>query len=106
MPPANDTDAVRTELIPIRRRALYPEAGMPEVLVTGCNSTEYSYDAFLGGRYNGAMTAMAIRLIKSNPQLTYRDFHRKLRVILPSTRFPQSPQLEGSAANKDRSLFT
>ncbi len=106
MPPVADTDALMCELIPIRRRVLYPESGMPEVLLTGCNATEYSYDAFIGGRYNGAMTAMAIRLIKSDPSGGYRDFFKELRKILPTTRYPQSPQLEGSDANKDRPLFT
>jgi len=106
MPPADDRDALRTELIPIRKRFLYPEYGMQEILISGCNSTEYSYDATIGGRSNGAMTALAIRVIKSNPSATYRNFHKALRGLLPSTRYPQSPQLEGSDANKDKSLFT
>jgi len=106
MPPVDDIDALRTDLVPIRRRFLYPESDMQEVLVTGCNSTEYSYDAYLNGRYNGAMTAMAIRVIKSDPSQTYEVFHGKLRQILPSTRYPQSPQLEGAPDNLNRQLFT
>jgi hypothetical protein len=106
MPPLDDIDALRTVLVPIRRRFLYPESDMQEVLITGCNATEYSYDANIDGRYNGAMTAMALRVIRSEPGQTYREFHRKLRELLPSTRYPQSPQLEGSDANKDRPLFT
>jgi len=106
MPPVDDTDALRTDLIPIRRRFNYPESDMSEVLITGCNATEYSYDAYLGGRYNGAMTALAIRLMRSNPKQTYEAFHKELRVLLPSTRYPQSPQLEGTKADKKRALFT
>lgn len=106
MPLADDIDAVRTHLLPIRRRFLYPESDMPEVLLTGCNATEYSYDAYINGRHNGAMTAMAISLIKSNPTQTYREFHKKLRQLLPTSRYPQSPQLEGSDINKQRALFT
>lgn len=106
MPPVEDIDGLRTELIPIRRRFLYPESDMQEILITGCNATEYSYDAYINGRYNGAMTAMAIRIIKSDPSQTYKQFHKKLRHLLPSTRYPQSPQLEGSDANKERPLFT
>jgi len=106
MPPVDDIDAVRTDLIPIRRRLLYPESDMPEVLLTGCNATEYSYDAYINGRYNGAMTAMAIRLIKSDPGQTYLEFHKKLRQLLPTPRYPQSPQLEGSDVNKKHALFT
>lgn len=106
MPPEDERGALRTELIPVRKRFIYPESDMQEILVSGCNSTEYSYDAVIGGRRNGAMTALAIRVIKNNPSATYRYFHKALRELLPSTRYPQSPQLEGSKANKDKSLFT
>lgn len=106
MPPVDDTDALRADLVPVRRRFLYPESDMREILITGCNATEYSYDARIGGRYNGAMTAMAMRVIKSDPSQTYKQFHKNLRGLLPTPRYPQSPQLEGSNQNKNRPLFT
>lgn len=106
MPPNDDTLALRGDLIPVRRRVLYPESSMSHVLVTGCNATEYSYDATIGGRANGAMTALALRVIRSNPEQSYRDFHEKLRTLLPSTRYPQSPQLEGPDVAKNRTLFS
>jgi len=105
MPPVEDIDAVKGPIVPIRRRFLYPESDMPEILLTGCNAKEYSYDAYIDGRYNGAMTAMAIGLIKSNPKQTYRDFHKMLRQILPSSRYQQHPQLEGADVNKNTLLF-
>ena len=89
-----------------RRSFLLPEAHMPEILITGCSDSEYSYDAEFDGRPNGAMTAMALRLIRQNPNATYREFHVALRALLPSEDYPQSPQLEGSESNKDRILFT
>jgi hypothetical protein len=88
-----------------RSHFLLPEADMPEILVSGCTDSEYSYDADINGRPNGAMSAMALSVIKQNPQATYREFYTNLRKLLPSTQFPQSPQLEGSEANKDRVLF-
>jgi hypothetical protein len=106
MPPKDDIDALRTDLVPIRRRMLYPESDMWEVLLTGCNALEYSYDAYINGRYNGAMTAKSIALIRNDPSMTYKTFHDKLRELLPTTRYPQSPQLEGSKENKNRALFT
>jgi hypothetical protein len=106
MPPEDLIDYGRTVQIPIRRRFLYPESDMPEILLTGCNAMQSSYDAYIGGRYNGAMTAAAIRLIKSNPGQTYREFFRELRRRLPSLHYDQSPQLEGADANKDRPLFS
>jgi len=88
-----------------RRAFLLPEANMPEILISGCSDNEYSYDAEFNGRPNGAMTAYAIQVIKQNPNVTYREFFVGLRNMLPSKDYPQSPQLEGSDANKDRRLF-
>jgi hypothetical protein len=89
----------------VRQRLLLPESGMPELLITGCSDSEYSYDAKIEGRYNGAMSAMAIRLIRENPGLTYNQFFTRLRQLLPSSDYPQSPQLEGSQSHKDTLLF-
>jgi hypothetical protein len=88
-----------------RRSFLIPETGMPEILISGCSDSEYSYDAEFAGRPNGAMSAYALQVIKQNPNVTYREFHAGLRKLLPSNDYPQSPQLEGSDANKDRRLF-
>ena len=88
-----------------RRSFLLPEADMPEILISGCSDSEYSYDAEFNGRPNGAMTALAIRVINQNPNVTYREFYAGLRALLPSNDYPQTPQLEGSDANKDRKLF-
>jgi len=88
-----------------RRSFLIPETGMPEILISGCSDSEYSYDAEFDGRPNGAMSAYALQVIKQNPSITYREFHAGLRKLLPSKDYPQSPQLEGSDTNKDRKLF-
>ncbi|HJS19248.1 MAG TPA: caspase family protein [Anaerolineales bacterium] len=89
----------------VRQRFLLPESGMPELLISGCSDSEYSYDAEIDGRYNGAMSAMAIRVIRQNPGLTYNEFYTRLRGYLPSSDFPQSPQLEGSDSHKNTRLF-
>ncbi|HEX9838529.1 MAG TPA: caspase family protein [Anaerolineales bacterium] len=74
-----------------RRSFLLPETDMPEILVTGCSDSEYSYDAEFDGRPNGAMTALALRVIKQNPNATYREFYAGLRALLPSQEYPQTP---------------
>jgi len=88
-----------------RKSFLLPETGMPEILISGCSDSEYSYDAEFNERPNGAMTAYALQVIKQNPNITYREFHASLRGLLPSNDYPQSPQLEGSDINKDRKIF-
>lgn len=106
MPPQDDAMAMRGLLLPVRRRMFYPESRMPEVLLTGCNAQQYSYDAYIGNRFNGVMSALATGLIGANPNMTYRELHAALRRQLPSNQFPQSPQLEGRDELKDRKLFT
>ena len=89
----------------VRQRFLLPEANMPELLISGCSDSEYSYDAEINGRYNGAMTAMALRVIKQNPNVSYSEFYASLRKLLPSAEYPQTPQLEGSTSHKNTRLF-
>ena len=89
----------------IRQRFLLPEANMPEILISGCTDSEYSYDAKINGRYNGAMSAMALSVIKQNPKVTYSEFYVGLRKLLPTSEYPQTPQLEGTDANKNTLLF-
>ena len=87
------------------QRFLLPEANLPEILLSGCTDSEYSYDAEIDGRFNGAMTAMALKVIKQDPKVSYSDFYASLRQLLPSKEYPQTPQLEGAAAHKNTLLF-
>lgn len=80
------------------------EESMIELLLSGCSDSEYSYDAYINGRWNGAMTANAISII--DPEQTYNEFYTKLRTILPSAEYPQTPQLEGSEVNKNKIIFS
>lgn len=106
LPPENDVMALRAMILPVRRRVFYPETTMNHVLLTGCNALEYSFDAYIGGRFNGAMTFFTTHLLRGEPQQTWAELHKALREILPSTAYPQSPQLEGPPSLKDRPVFT
>ena len=94
---------VRTDLrsvgIPRRRRLL--ESEMVEVLMTACSDTEYAYE----GAENGAFTGAALGLLDPNVDRTYAGFYTQLLRLLPSSAYPQTPQLEGSAENKARLMF-
>lgn len=76
---------------------------MIEILLTGCSDKEYSYDADINGKWNGAMTANIIPLI--DKELTYNELYTRLRTRLPSAEYPQTPQLEGSVVNKTNKVF-
>jgi len=65
------------------------------VLISGCDDAEYSYDANFGGKPNGAFTRVAIDTLTPDVK-TMREWHRKIRAALPSSTYPQSPQLGAS----------
>tara|TARA_R110000824_G_scaffold12226_6_gene53542 strand:- start:8639 stop:9523 length:885 start_codon:yes stop_codon:yes gene_type:complete len=107
LPPEDDDEAfsIRPSAIKSRANDLSQE-GMDEVLITGCLPKEFSYDARLGGDYYGAMTFNALEILNKTPNITYEAFYSKLRKKLPSNSYRQTPQLEGSARNKQTLIFS
>jgi len=89
----------------VLRKNLLQEEEMTELLLTGSSDSEYAYDAYFGGKYNGAMTYFALTTMYENLGASWEDFYTKLRENLPSTSYPQTPQLEGKEELKQRVLF-
>jgi hypothetical protein len=85
-------------------RALHrssPPGRYAALLISGCQDTEYSYDAWFQGRPNGAFTFVALRALKSLPaKATYRDWYSEIRKALPSQQYPQTPNLYGASSMK------
>jgi hypothetical protein len=76
------------------------DVGIPELLITGCRSTQTSADAYIGGSYNGALTYNLVAAIKAkNGKLSYRELHTGATQLLKRGRFDQVPQLEGHATS-------
>lgn len=70
-----------------------------DLLMAGCQEgpDHYSYDANFNNRPNGAFTYVALRALKALPaRATYRDWHAAIRRSLPSSDYPQKPQLVGT----------
>lgn len=86
------------------RFATQSRAKSSALLLSGCQDTEYSYDAWFGGRANGAFTKAALQAIRSAPK-TYLDWQRGIRRLLPSTSYPQRPALVGTSTQKSWPLF-
>ena len=105
MPPEDDIEAFSVNSLPIREAVFSPQEGMQEVLISGCKSNEYSYDARINGKPTGAFSHYAIQVLKSHPRLTYEEFYKELRKTLPSNQYPQTPQLEGSTQSKKAIMF-
>lgn len=85
----------------------FPESGMREILLSGCNDKEYSFDAKIDGVYHGAMTWHALKAIRdAGFSLTYRQLHEEILRLLSFTNYNQTPQLEGRDDFKDRLIFS
>lgn len=71
------------------------------LLMSGCEDSEYSYDAYFQGRPNGAFTYSALRALRDlGGDATYLDWYRRVRRYLPSGQYPQSPNLYGDESAK------
>jgi hypothetical protein len=90
-----------------RREELFPESSMKELLLSGCRSDQYSYDARFGRKFNGAMTHHALGIIAdAGHRITYSQLHKRLLPALRAANYDQEPQLEGRDSFKRRQIFT
>jgi metacaspase-1 len=91
-----------------KQRERYPQSGMKEILLSGCEAGQTSLDmAMEDGTIHGAMTYAALAAIRAaNYRLTYRQLHAALAPWFEAREISdQTPQLEGTRANKDRQIF-
>ena len=90
----------------VRKARDIVKAELPEVLITGCRDTQTSADAFINGRFNGALTFALVESIrKGRGRLTYRQLHDRAAAVLKTRKFEQVPQLEGRSERFDQPLF-
>jgi hypothetical protein len=79
-----------------------------DLLLSGCKEgpNNFSYDAKINGRPNGAFTYYALKALKTlKPEATYIDWHKAIVKYLPSASYPQSPQIVGSDAARNGQVF-
>jgi hypothetical protein len=105
--PRTITSELRTSSRASRKARDIVKAELPEVLITGCRDTQTSADAFINGRFNGALTfALVDAIRKGRGRLTYRQLHDRAAAVLKTRKFEQVPQLEGRSERFDQPLFT
>jgi hypothetical protein len=76
------------------------------VLLSGCQDTEYSYDATFNNRPNGAFTYFALKTLESLASgATYSQWHKEIRKSLPNRLHPQTPNLLGTRTQKGWKIF-
>ena len=104
--PKKVTSGLRGSRRAARRAKDIVDADIPEILVTGCRDTQTSADAFIDGRFNGALTYGLVGAIRTTKgQLTYRELHERASAIIKKGKYEQVPQLEGRKAQFDLPLF-
>lgn len=78
----------------------------PIVMISGCKDDQTSADAYMAGKYNGAMTkAFILSLRKLNYEVTYFHLLKQMRNYLKEGEFSQIPQLSSSQVLTKTSLF-
>lgn len=79
-----------------------------DLLLSGCKEgpNNFSYDAKISGRFNGAFTYYALKTLKALPATaSYADWHKAISAYLPSASYPQSPQIFGASATRKQKIF-
>lgn len=71
-------------------------------LISGCKDDEFSYDAWIDGRFAGAFSHYALATYDRGQRLDH--WHQRIRAHLPSTRLPQTPMLNATYLQKRWSL--
>ena len=104
--PKKVTSELRSSRRAARKAKDIVDADIPEILVTGCRDTQTSADAFIDGRFNGALTYGLVGAIRATRgKLTYRELHERASAIIKKGKYEQVPQLEGRKAQFDLPLF-
>lgn len=65
------------------------------LLLSGCKDDQYSEETLLGDQVRGAMTFHLTKIIRKNPNLSWREVHLQLLSDLKRGGFTQEPQLNG-----------
>jgi hypothetical protein len=79
---------------------------LDHVLISGCRDDQTSADAYIDGKWQGAMTASLIQAIKNNPYRDWTNIHADMISILNISNFTQKPQLSGNdTLIKGRTIF-
>lgn len=93
--------AERVSTLPAKGRSRSSAA-----LLAGCKDSEYSYDAWFTAhgrqRANGAFTQALVSTMHSlqGPPSNLADWYARVRTVLPSSRFAQTPQLTATRTQR------
>jgi uncharacterized caspase-like protein len=93
-----------TVLSALATRGGFTRAG-GDLLLAGCQDTEYSWDTSFRGRANGAFTYYALKTLREDKPTTYQKWFDAIRAYLPTSSLPQVPQLFGGKSARRFKIF-
>jgi len=81
--------------VKVKRRGNFIRSfDMDYIVLTGCAEYQTSADAYINGKYQGAMTYYAMKTLEGG--ISYQEWYKRIRKYLPSSSFDQIPQMEGN----------
>lgn len=108
-PARNFARTASSAFAPALQPAAADTAPLDDVLLAGCmeGKRNFSYDALIDNRANGAFTHFALKALRALPAgATYADWHAAITPrLLPTEDFPQAPQLVAIDAARQRRVL-
>jgi hypothetical protein len=98
----------------LTKRGMFASRGVQDItfineerhlLISGCKDSQTSADAFINGRYNGALTYYLIKAHKEDRNASWVDVHTKTLKYLLSNGYDQTPQLSGPETTLKTRMF-
>lgn len=75
------------------------------VYISGCRDNQTSADAYISGRYNGALTATLIDEASKNLSQSWLNLYHNTAKALKTSNFEQVPQITGDAKLVELPIF-
>ena len=76
------------------------------LMISGCTDNQTSADAVMDNKPNGAMTWAFLNALTKQPNCSWRELVKNMRILLKSSQFTQLPQIStGNFENIDKPTF-
>lgn len=76
------------------------------IMISGCTDKQYSADAYIDKKYQGAMTWSFIESLRQLKNPSWRELVKQMRTLLKTNGYDQIPQLScGRPTNVDSKVF-
>ena len=89
----------------IVKRTMASEINENAILISGCQDNQTSADAFISGRYNGALTKSLVSVATRNPNCSWNELAVELPKAVKAAGYTQTPTITGGAGLLSKIIF-